>query len=202
MKKYITTFLLIVFFGTIAVCQDTLRTLDGEILDVKIERISEDEVTFSRIRKSRKTFSILEKEVVFSYTPKGQSEVLIYQYNPEIGNIYELNEMRDYMKGGRHARNDYNSILSTVLAFSAGVWAGSALSEGSHVVVAVPLVFSSILMIPGSRVKKNGYNENYLKNKAYKDGYKRVANGKKFLSALKYSGLGMLGSFFVFNAID
>lgn len=201
-KKQVALLFLFLSFSLFGICQDTLRLLDGHVLEVKIKKISELEISYLRLKKNKELPGLLDREEVFSYKKKGEEEVQVYRYNPEIGNIYNLQEMKDYMVGEQHAREHYRPLVSNLIAFSAGVWSGSAIADGNHIFVASPLVFSSLLMIGGTRVKKGEYNENYLKNNAYRDGYKRVAKGKKFFDAFKFSALGMLGSFIIFEATD
>ncbi|MBL4707205.1 MAG: hypothetical protein JKY48_02025 [Flavobacteriales bacterium] len=202
MKKIITTLFIATFFVSAAVCQDTLKLLGGDLLEVKIGKITDEKISYAGTHKSKRYFRSVNTEEVFSYRLKDKSEVLVYKYNPEVGNIYEVGEMYDYMIGGRHAEKEYRPLVSNIFALGAGIWSGYAISDGSHVLIAAPLIFSSLILIPGTRVQKHDVNKNYRGNSAYRDGYKRVAKGKKFLNALKFSGLGMLGSFIIFEVTD
>lgn len=144
-----------------------------------------------------------EKRNVFSFTKEGKSEVILYEYNPDKGNIYKVSEMRDFMKGEQEADQYYKSYLSNAFSVAGGILAGYYIADNRLLAVATPLITSSIVIIPGAKVKKNALNEDYYKsNEAYRQGYKRVAKGKKFISSMKYGALSMLGSFVFFKFID
>jgi len=155
--------------------QDTLRLLNGNILLVQIGEIEKNEISFLQYNRGRKSFIKREKSLVFSFTKKDQNEVVLYQFNPEIGNIYKEQEMRNYLVGERHASEYYNSRFYNYISFAGGAVAGYLVADDKLLAIAAPFVLSSIIIIPGARVKKNELNAALIDNSSYRDGYKRVA---------------------------
>lgn len=182
--------------------QDSLKLLNGKILDVSIQEVEKHTIHFIETYKGKATYRQRHTSTIFSYREQFKPEVIVYEYNPEIGNIYQIDEMKDYILGERHADRYYKSSPVTFISIATGATAGYFLAQGDLAFVAFPLVFSSILIIPGAKVKQNPYNEKYMKNNAYFEGYKRVAKSKKFFNGLKFSGLSMLASFGVFKLIE
>ena len=203
MKKIFFLALIIMLSSQLLKAQDTLRWLNGNVSEVSIGTIGDREITFLPYRTNKKSFSIREKNLLFSYTKEGGKEIMVYKYNPEIGNIYQEQEMRDYIIGEQHADQYYSSRLYNYLSFAGGVASGYLVSkEDNLLAVTAPLLFSSIIIIPGARVKKNELNKDLSTNLAYKEGYKRVAKGKKFINSLKYGGMGLVGSILYFELLD
>ena len=183
-------------FSNSTKAQDTLRLLNGNVITVQIQKVDDREITYLHSFKGRNSLEKRELSTIFSYQKAQQEEVLVYSFNPEIGNIYKVDEMRNFMTGEKHADEFYHSRFTNILGFASGAIAGYTLSqEEEFVLLATPLLYSTIIIIPGSRVKKNVKNEDLIKQEPYRSGYKRVAKGKKFFGALKWSFVGMAASF-------
>lgn len=202
MKRLNVLVVMLFVAGISLKAQDTLRLLNGNTLYVKIGEINENTISFLRLDKAKKSFSERDKTDLFSYTREGGKEIFVYEYAPERGNIYEVKEMKMYMLGENEASDHYKSKVSNYFSFGAGAFAGYYLAQDKLFPIAAPLVISSVVLIPGVSVKKNEMNEAYRKTGPYRDGYKRAAKGRKFLSSFKYSAMGMLGSFVYFRFID
>lgn len=199
--KFFIVFIAVVGFSSVF-GQDTLRFLNGKTLLVDIGMVAENEISFLLHGQKRKSLIKREKSLIFSYTKKGSQENIIYQYKPEYGNIYKVEEMRGYMVGERHAEQYYKARFYSYLAFATGALAGYAVTDDRGVAIVSPIVFSSLIIIPGARVKQNELNRSLLKNDSYRAGYKRVAKGKKFMKSLKYGALGMAASILFFQVTD
>jgi len=175
--------------------QDSLKLLNGKVLDVSIQKVEKHFIYFVETYKGKATFRKRQISTIFSYREQYKSEVILYEHNPEVGNFYQLDEMKDYMLGERHAETYYKTPVINFISIASGATAGYFLAQGDLAFVAFPLIFSSVLIIPGAKVKQNPYNEDYMRNNAYFAGYKRVAKSKKFFNSLKFSGIAMLASF-------
>jgi hypothetical protein len=183
--------------------QDTLTLLNGNQFFVNIKEVNDYFIDYTDPIDKKIRLRSRELSTVFSYRKKEQSEVIIYQYNPEIGNIYQVEEMRHFMTGERHADQYYTPLVSNIISLLAGGYAGYAIAESEELAfIATPLLISSIVMIPGTRVKRNDYNQQLRTASPYRNGYKRVAKGKKFLGAFKLSIVGMTASILFVEAID
>ncbi|MEQ8625442.1 MAG: hypothetical protein RJQ00_03400 [Vicingaceae bacterium] len=205
MKPSIFNSLLFIFLISTPIIikgQDTLRLLNGKIMDVSIQEINENSITFVETYKGKANFRHRQLSTIFSYQELNKPEVIVYEYQPEVGNFYQIDEMRNYILGEQHADANYSSGFLNAISIATGTAAGYFLAQGDLAFVALPLVYSSILIIPGAKVKKRPYNTDYLNDEAYVAGYKRVARSKKFFNCLTFSGVSMLASFGVFKLID
>lgn len=199
MKYFFTLITLTCFFLNGVVAQDTLRLLNGNVMEVEIGSISETEITFKPQLSRGKSFQVRSTREIFSFQKQGKKEVIMYKYNPEIGNFYKEDEMRNFMVGERHAEDYHNTCVTKISAVGVGVVAGYFVADGGGLIVASPLVFSAVMMIPKARIQKNDFNKDLRTNQPYRAGYRRVAKGKRFLNNLAYSTLGMIGSFVLFE---
>ncbi len=190
------------FCSLTALGQDTLRFLNGNILLANIHAVEERDVVFSLQKKQKRSLLRREKSLIFSYTKQAAKEIVLYEYKPEHGNIYQVEEMRDYMLGERHADEYYHSRFYSYLSFATGVLAGYAVADDNALAIVSPIVFSSIIIIPGAKVRRNELNKTLLENGPYRSGYKRVARGRKFMKSLKYGAIGMLSSLVLFRIAD
>ena len=195
-------FFLLNSFASVTLAQDSLKLLNGRIMNVSIQEINDKTITFVETYKGKASFRQRELNTVFSYQEFNKPEVIVYEYEPEVGNFYQIDEMRNFILGEQHADTAYGAALLNTISMATGATAGYFLAQGDLAFVAFPLVYSSILIIPGAKVKKRPYNAAYMNNEAYLAGYKRVARSKKFFNCLTFSGISMLASFGVFKLID
>jgi hypothetical protein len=82
------------------------------------------------------------------------------------------------------------------------VVAGYFVADGGGIVTASPVFFASVMTLPKAHIQKNKDNASIHDKFPYKEGYTRVAKGKRFLNNLAYSALGMIGSFVIFELAD
>jgi hypothetical protein len=66
---------------------------------------------------SKKTsFQVRTTDEIISFKKEGQPEVQLYKYNPEIGNFYQISEMKQYMIGERHVDLYHNTKWTKISA--------------------------------------------------------------------------------------
>jgi len=199
MKKFSLFTLLFIVGSFSANCQDTLRLLNGKVIEVSIGSVSDEVISFQYKNSKKASFQERTTDEIFSFKKKGQKEVHIYSYNPEKGNFYKMEEMKKFILGEQHADKYHGNILTKVSAVAVGAVAGYYVADGGGVLVASPILYSTIMMIPKGHVQRNAFNGDLRKNSAYRDGYARVAKGKRFLNNLAYTALGVVGSFIIFE---
>ncbi|MFT6199118.1 MAG: hypothetical protein ACJARP_000396 [Vicingaceae bacterium] len=202
MKNVYLMVLLFVVASFSANCQDTLRLMNGSEINVKIEVISEGSISFQPLNSKKTSFQVRTTDEIFSFKKEGQPEVQLYKYNPEIGNFYQISEMKQYMVGERHVELYHNTRWTKISALAAGAVAGYFVANGGGIVTASPIFFASVMTLPKAHIQKNKDNVSIHNEFPYKDGYTRVAKGKRFLNNLAYSALGMIGSFVIFELAD
>ena len=202
MKNYSLFALLFIVGSFYANCQDTLRLLNGKVMEVSIGSVSDEVISFQHKNSKNASFQERTTNEIFSFKKKGQKKVQVYKYNPEKGNIYKIDEMKKFIVGEQHADKYHRSVLTKVSAVAVGAVAGYFVADGGGVIAASPIVYSTLMMIPSAHVQKNQYNTDLRENSPYRAGYSRVAKGKRFLNNLGYTALGMIGSFIIFEYTD
>ncbi len=202
MKKYSLFALLFILGSFYANCQDTLRLLNGKVIEVSIGSVSEEVITFQFKNTKKSSFQERTTNEIFSFKKNGQKEVQIYKYNPDRGNVYKIEEMKKFILGEQHADKYHGSVLTKVSAIAVGAVAGYYVAEGGGLIAASPIVYSTLMMIPSVHVQKNKFNSDLRQNSPYRQGYSRVAKGKRFLNNLAYTAIGMVGSFIIFELAD
>lgn len=202
MKNIYSMMLLFVVASFSANCQDTLRLMNGSEINVKIEVISEGSISFQPLNSKKTRVQVRTADGIFSFKKEGQPEVQLYKYNPEIGNFYQISEMKQYMIGERHVELYHKTRWTKISAAAAGAVAGYFVADGGGIVTASPIFFASIMTLPKAHIRKNKDNVSIHEKFPYRDGYTRVAKGKRFLNNLAYSALGMIGSFVIFELAD
>lgn len=202
-KLLILVFAVCSLYSSQVKSQDTLRLLNGNVLDIKFIGISGVDLNYSEMFKGKSSIRTKDLSTVFSYKLRGEKEKIIYEYNPEAGNKYKIDEMRDFMEGQRQADRFYHSRTYNYIGLAAGLGAGYLLADDqSPVFFVTPLIYSAIIIAPGIKVKRNEMNKDLIDKVAYRDGYRKVARSRKFLGSFAYSGLSMLASYLAFSAID
>lgn len=202
MKKFsllALTFLVASFYAN---CQDTLRLMNGRVIEVSIRDISEMKISYQLKNAKKVSFQERTTDEIFSFKKEGQKEVQVYQYNVERGNFYTIEEMKQFILGEQHADSYHRSTFTKISAVAVGSVAGYFMADGGGVIAASPIVYSTVMMIPKVHLQRNNYNGDLRNIAPYRAGYSRVSKGKRFLNNLAYSAIGMIGSFVLFEYTD
>jgi hypothetical protein len=192
------------FFLTIqSQAQDSLKLLNGRILNVKIQRVTPEAIYYEHTSNNRSFEHHRELPLVFSYQKSGSEPIQVYQHNPEIGNVYTVPEMKLYMQGERDAYANYKSVPWNIASAAGGLAAGYYLNEGDLAMIAYPLVFPALSILTGTKIRLEDVSKpKLITDPSYRDGYKRVAKSKKFISNLKFSVFGFLAGFGISKIIE
>ena len=175
--------------------QDTIVHKNGNIFLVDILHVDDDVVEYKLWNKKNERIFQLDKFSIFSISKKNQEEKVLYSYDPNIGNIYEVDEMRLYIKGEQDAQQNYSSPPATIAAILGGVAGGYVLGQGNILGITAPIIVPALISITGARVKPHTVRDiDYIYLHPYRQGYKRVAKKKKYLNALLTSTVSMLGA--------
>jgi len=206
MRKIIQALLSLIvigcFYSAELKAQDSLWLLNGNVLEIKFVNFSGIGLNYSEQYRGKTAYRSRDFNTIFSYKLKGKEETVIYK--PEEGETkYSVGDMRLYMRGLRQADQYYHSRATNYIGLAAGVGVGYLLAnDESPVLFAMPVVYSGIVLATGVKIKKNALNKDLLTNGPYREGYKKVAKGKKVFGALKYNLLGTLASFALFKALE
>ena len=142
MKK-ISLFICVLLVGSFyANCQDTLRLMNGKVLDVSIETVF-DTIISVKVKGSRKSgFQQRTADEIFSFLKKDQKEALVHSYNEAIGNFYQVNEMRQFILGEQHADSYHRTAITKVSSHDVGAVAGYFVADGGGTVAVRPILYT------------------------------------------------------------
>lgn len=175
--------------------QDTIVHQNGNVFLVDIIDKEGEFVSYKlwEVPESR-TFR-LEKFVIFSLKEENKEEEILYEFNPDIGNIYLVDEMRIFIKGEQDAQKFYTSPIATIAGVLGGAVGGYLLGQGNLIGIAAPVVVPALIFIPPVKIRSNAVrDEKYLNLIPYEQGYKRVAKKKKYLKSLAACAISMAGA--------
>jgi hypothetical protein len=145
----------------------------------------------------------VHKNDVFSYTPAGSDEILLYAEDPAIGDIYSVASMRMYIKGEQDAMNFYHARPTAAVGF---VLAGTAayLTEGGVIGSFVfPMAYTVFQLAPRIKIREEFMSSpDYKYNDMYADGFEPRARTEKILSAFGGSMLGAVAGIAVYAAVN
>lgn len=190
MKKFFLLGLLL-FFAIAGIAQDTIVHRNGTEFIVDILKENESKIIYKLwdIPESR-TFT-LEKSSVFSIKRKNSKVDIIYTYNPDIGNIYQVDEMRLYIKGEQDARK-FNSTITNLASIVGGAAGGYVLGQGGILGITAPIVMPILVTILPPKIKKRTVRDpRYSSIEAYKTGYLKEAKKKRYFKSLVLSSISL-----------
>lgn len=180
MKVKIISIILITFFTLSAKAQDEIWLLNGEKKQVKNLEFSDDNLSIRYTNEKGKTKYISTSDL-FSATPKGDKEYILFKPTPEMS----IENMKEFMYGEIDAKT-YIPKGSFWLGFAAGAASPFAFRQYAPV---APLGFGIVI---GSINPKNDKLALQKNTKFYIEGYKKVAKRKRLISALKGGIAGLL----------
>jgi hypothetical protein len=163
----------------------------GAVLKVLIERKSGKQVTRE-----------FPKSDLFSYTPAGKGETVLYAKDEAFGNIYSVEEMRVYMAGERDAADNFRA-LPTFITGVALCGTLAYLGEGGVIAtVAPPLVYAGLQFIPKIKIRQKTMSDpGYRFNDVYADGYEPPARSRKVMAGLSGGVTGVVTGALVFTLL-
>ncbi|MBL7943021.1 MAG: hypothetical protein JNM00_09660 [Flavobacteriales bacterium] len=172
--------------------QDKLLFMNGRELPCTI---TGDTANVIRVSFEKKSGKVVNKEFLkselFSYTPAGKAEVVLYARDEAFGNIYSVDEMRVYMAGERDASENFTAVPTFIVGIVA-CGAVSYLGEGGVLTaIGPPLIYTGIQFIPKIKIRaKTMSDEGYKYNDVYADGYEPPARSRKAMAGLSGGAIG------------
>lgn len=190
MKKFYL-FGLLLFFAFNGMAQDTIVHRNGNEFVVEILKENESRIIYKlwNLPDSR-TFTV-DKSTIFSIKRKNHKVDILYSYNPEMGNTYQVDEMRLYIKGQQDARK-FNSPISNVASIVGGAAGGYVLGQGGILGITAPIVMPILVTILPPRMKKKTVRDSrFSPIEAYREGYFREAKKKRYFKSLVLSSISL-----------
>lgn len=175
--------------------QDTIVHQNGNVFLVELIEIEEEYISYKLWNQENSRTFRLEKFATFSINRKNENEEIIYEFDPERGNIYEVDEMRIFIKGEQDAQAGFKSPLAIIAASIGGAAGGYLLGNGNFIGITALVAVPAIISIFPPKVKEESVrNPKYLPLEPYRLGYKRVAKKKKYLSSLAACAISLVGA--------
>lgn len=189
MKLSLLSFLF--FFAFNSFGQDTIVHRNGSVFIVDLIKESEYQIVYKLWGQANSRTFKLDKNSIFSIRKKQQDPTIIYHYNPEIGNKYQVDEMRLFVKGEQDAQ-DFGSPFANSLSIIGGAAGGYVLGQGGILGITAPMVVPVLINIFPPRIKKKTVRDDRFSSiEAYRTGYLREARKKRYLKSLILSSIAM-----------
>ena len=189
-KLYLLPFLL--FFSLATFAQDTIVHVNGGIFIVNLIEQDSQKVFYKLYDQPESRIFHLEKSSIFSISKGDGEQEVLYRYDPNIGNIYQVDEMRLFIKGEQDAGSRYRSRISNIASIIGGAAGGVVLGQGGILGLTAPLVTSALLSIPNPKIRpKTVRDMRYYSLQAYQHGYLREAKKKRYLKSLLLSSISL-----------
>jgi hypothetical protein len=145
--------------------------------------------------------SSIDKEEAFSLTDQKGKEKVYYFFEENLGNYYQIDEMRMFINGEKDARKFYKGKT----AFWGGVGFGAAGSYASGLgvgTIAAPVVWTLGTLLPVLKIKGKWISDpKYKQYESYKAGFEKTARTKNIFKGLLGSTIGMVSGALIYAVI-
>ncbi|MGD1844187.1 MAG: hypothetical protein ACFB10_02220 [Salibacteraceae bacterium] len=173
---------------------DTILLMSGQQLVVDVIGYGKPLINYRVEKRNKIDIRQIDSYRVFCIRFGDGSEFIAYKHDPESDNYRTVEETRSFVYGQQDALNHFKRSFYALYGFAAGFYNGYDVGGVSGSILVVP--FTPLPAIPvlllGSIPKKAVRNPKYLNDPEYRDGFKRVIRGKRFLTTLKAATVGTL----------
>lgn len=186
MSRLIALFIISFCLSLLSNAQDKILMLNGHEFNCKLVSDSTSELVYNITKKSGKIKRFdVAKEDVFSYTPEGKTEIILYAQDSIFGNLYSPEGMRVYMMGANDARNNFKAHHITIMGYlicgSIAYYGG----DGYLTTLAPPLVFTVGQLIGKIKIREKYMSDKRVKyNDFYADGFEPGARSTRIKKAM------------------
>ena len=194
MRLVIFIFSLIIFqiITTGSFSQNTLVLTNGKKIDIGEFKLNENNILAYKNSKGKIKSVLIED--VFSSIDKLGTETIYYKPDSTDSESFNIEEMRFFINGESDAINNYKNLWTTIGGIVIG--AGSVISVplvglNSLYIPIFPTAYTSTVGLIKVKTQKLGIEKQYLDNKHYVLGFKKVAKHKRIKNSLFGSGIGI-----------
>ncbi len=158
--------------------------------------------TFTKDRLFKAEPKIIEDEIdmsrLFSLTLKDGSEKLYYKQDSAIGNVFALERARLFVYGARDAQNNYKAgsafVSGVLFGFTGGLMSQALLTPMVGLTgVAIPVSRDVRISEADVSAESLGLDRCVIINADYRDGFQKVARGKRLGKSIFGAGVGIIG---------
>ena len=140
-------FFILIFLTSQAIAQDTLLLISGRTIIVSSVDLQNNTVAYRKIKPGSPVKTI-SPERVFSVLHRDGTESIVYVRDTLDPIDFKVEEMRNFIKGERDARELYRNTFVKVLGLGVGV--GSATFLGFYGLVGPPIYSTIVQQIPAN----------------------------------------------------
>lgn len=189
MKLYLLPILFLLSSNIIA--QDTIVHRNGSVFVVDLLKEGEHQVIYKLWGQPDSRTYHLNKNSIFSIKKRNKATDIIYEYNPEMGNVYQVDEMRLFIKGEQDAQ-EFSSPASNLLSLIGGAAGGYVLGQGGILGITAPMVVPVMINIIPPKVKERTVRDKRFSSiNAYRTGYQKEARKKRYFKSLILSSISL-----------
>ena len=169
-----------------SLCQDRILLMNGHEFNCTVVSDMTTEIVYEVTKKNGKIKRYdVAKEDVFSYTPAGKNEIVLYAQDTIFGNYYTVDGMRIYMMGSNDARNNFKAHHITIMGYL--LCGGIAFYGGDGYITTLgpPLLFTVGQLIGKIKIREKYMSDPRVKyNDFYADGFEPGARSTRIKKAL------------------
>lgn len=173
--------------------QDKILLMNGSEMNCRIKDDSGVVLVIELTKKNGKTKTReVHKNDVFSMTPEGGSERVLYVQDSLFGDIYTIDQMKMYLAGQYDGRNNFRALPTALVGLALCGTAAYLGGDGLLTAVLPPVIYAVVQLVPRVHIREKFMSDtNYKYNEIYADGFEPPARTRKILAGL--SG-GFIGS--------
>jgi len=166
--------------------QDKILLLNGHEFNCALVSDTTTEIVYTVTKKNGKVKSYnVAKEDVFSYTPSGKSEIILYAQDTIFGNYYTPEGMRVYMMGANDARNNFKAHHITIIGYAICGSLAYFGNAGYITTLGPPLLYTVGQLIGKIKIREQYMSDKRVKyNDFYADGFEPGARSTRIKKAL------------------
>jgi len=184
LRFIVVLWLLTGLFCDRAVAQGKLVFLNGKEKRFSTAEVKGEYIVYQPEGSSKTWPRKADKYNVFSILKDDGTEEIIYTPDTSDGGDPTIEEVRDYIKGEKHAVEVYRKPMNLIGGIAVGV-AGSA---AGFYGIPVPLVYTTVLGLFDPKLPRS--ERDLVNSEAYIAGYKRKAKNMKIKNSLIGGGIG------------
>lgn len=183
--------LLALLYGSLAVAQDKINLMNGQVLEGKVIGQSTLEIRYLVPKKSKLVERSEPTSSVFSVTDSIGREKVWYFMDTLFGNEYSVQEMRWFIQGERDARKGYRPWGPMIGGFVLGSGLTMALDLEVNSLL-LPPIYAGLMAWPRVYVTRGSISDpNMEGDPIYATGYSAVGRPKRVLNSLLSTALGV-----------
>ncbi len=210
MKKYITALCISFFALTLQAQNATMWLTNGKKVEIQSYRLMDSAyqdpvIEYYNLKGKAKLKNTYD---IFSITDAQKNEKVFYTKDLEIGNDFEIEQMREFLEGKSDARITYNGqwfLIGGIAAGSAAVFIPSLTTASATIPVGQILLPVGYIIVGGNTTKSFKQIEKQIpehkNDDFYKMGYQKGVQEKRLRNTLIGTSIGVVAGLATFYSL-